>query len=152
MQVKKVSSKEIERLVKKNYGSLLSLDIFDVYMNKGKVFLATKGLPDSLVEKSFYLLHFGTLKRNEKIHLSIEGTQMVGKTAKKNIAVLDESNALRFMEGLNAACMRLIGCEKGNFVLVKLGNDFLGSGILREGYVESLVPKERRIITSMKRV
>lgn len=152
MQVKKIDSKEVEKIVEKNYGSSLSLESFDAYVKREKVFLVTKGFPISLVEKSFYLLHFGTFKRNEKIHLSIEGTQMVGKTAKRNIVLLDEENSLRFLEGLNAVPMRLIDCEIGNFVLVKLGNDFLGSGVLREGYVESLVPKERRIVRSMKRV
>ncbi len=145
MQVKKINPREIEELIKENYDSDFSLDSFNVFIRKDqKVFLASKGLPMPLIEKSDYLLHFGTIKRNRKIQLSVEGSQLVGKTAKKNIAILDEENISKFVEGLPAKPEKLIDCSVGNFVLVKHGKDFFGSGVLREGYIEGYIPKERR--------
>jgi NOL1/NOP2/fmu family ribosome biogenesis protein len=153
MQVKKVNAKEVEELIKENYGSEISLESFNVFIRKDqKVFLASKGLPVSLIEKSDYLLHFGTIKRNRKIQLSVEGSQLVGKTAKKNIVILDEENVSKFVEGLYAKPKELVDCSIGNFVLVKHGNDFFGSGVLREGYIEGYIPKERRIMKEMKKI
>jgi NOL1/NOP2/fmu family ribosome biogenesis protein len=153
MQVKKVNRKEIEDLIRENYDSKFSLKDFNVFVRKDqKVFLASKGLPTTLIEKSNYLLHFGTIKRNRKIQLSIEGSQLVGKTARKNVAVLDEENISKFVEGLLAKPKELINCEVGNFVLVKHGTDFFGSGVLRESYIEGYIPKERRIMKEMKRI
>jgi len=153
MQVKKVSSREVEELIKESYNSELSLSNFNVFLRKDqKVFLASKGIPTTLVERSDYLLYFGVIKRNRKIQLSVEGSQLVGKTAKKNIAILDEENISKFVEGLTAKPKELIDCSLGSFVLVKHGNDFFGSGILREECIEGYIPKDRRIMKGMKKI
>jgi NOL1/NOP2/fmu family ribosome biogenesis protein len=151
MQVKKIKPAEIERLLEKNYGSACNLRRFDVYMNKeGKLFLAYKGLPKHMVQESMYCLHFGTIKRNGKVHLTIEGSQMVGPTATKNLVVVDEENAYRFMEGLPTKPVQAVGCEAGNFVIVKFGTYFLGSGVMRQEFLEGYVPKERRLQKTLK--
>lgn len=153
MQVKKITHEEIEELLKKNYDSEFSLKDFDVFLKKDqKIFIAPKNLPLDLIEKTIYLLHFGNLKRNEKIQLSIEGSQLVGKSAKKNIVVLDEENSSKFAEGLKVSPKMMINCEENNFVLVKFKEDFLGSGFLRQGCVEPYISKDRKILTSMKKV
>ncbi|MCX8000518.1 MAG: hypothetical protein N3A69_16465 [Leptospiraceae bacterium] len=153
MQISKINAREIEELLKKNYGSKLSLKNFDVFLNEDqKVYISVKGLPQSFIEKSSYMFYFGTLKRNNKILLSIDASQMVGKTAVKNIAIVDEENALKFIEGLNASPKKLVDCEIGNFVLIKFKEDFLGSGVLRENYIENYVPKYRKILMSIKKV
>jgi NOL1/NOP2/fmu family ribosome biogenesis protein len=97
-------------------------------------------------------MYFGRLKRNEKIQLSVEGSQIVGRLANKNIAIVDDENISRYMEGLDCKWDKLINCEVNNFVLIKNENDFFGSGILREDKIESLVPKARRIMKTMRKV
>ena len=157
MQVKKASleeREEIEKIIEKNYGAKVDLSKYNVYINKRKeIFLAQKNLDESLIERASYFgLYFGKLKRNNKIQLSVEGSQIIGKLASKNIAILDDENIFRFMEGLPAKWKELINCEKNNFVLIKNENDFFGCGILREEAIESFVPKGRRIMTSIKKV
>jgi NOL1/NOP2/fmu family ribosome biogenesis protein len=157
MQVKKMSKEEInelKRILEKNYGASVDFSGYDCFMNKRKeIFIALKNLDDKLVENSSYLgIYFGKLKRNEKIQLSVEGSQIIGKCATKNVAILDEENIHRFMEGLECKWKELINCEKNNFVLIKNGNDFFGCGILREDKIESLVPKARRIMKTMKKI
>jgi NOL1/NOP2/fmu family ribosome biogenesis protein len=157
MQVKKMSKEEInelKRILEKNYGAYVDFSGYDCFMNKRKeIFIALKNLDDKLVESSSYLgMYFGKLKRNEKIQLSVEGSQFIGKCATKNVAILDEENIHRFMEGLECKWKELINCEKNNFVLIKNGNDFFGCGILREDKIESLVPKARRIMKTMKKI
>jgi hypothetical protein len=56
------------------------------------------------------------------------------------------------MEGLECKWNKLINCEVNNFVLIKNENDFFGSGILREDKIESLVPKARRIMKSIRKI
>ena len=85
-------------------------------------------------------------KRNQKIKLSIEGAIMVGKNAKKNIVVVGEEEAVKFVQGYDVKAEKLIEAEINNFVLVRYGNDIIGVGILREGCIENLVPKARRLV------
>ena len=71
---------------------------------------------------------------------------IVGKKANKNIAIVDEKEAVKFMEGYDVSNFKAINAELHNFIIVKNGKgDVLGTGILREGYIENLIPKARRL-------
>jgi len=156
MQAKKMSEtekKEIEKIVEKNYGSKIDLSSFDCYINKrNEIYLVSKSVEEKLITIASYAgMYFGRLKRNNKIQLSVEGSQIIGKFANKNIAIVDDENISRYMEGLTCDWVELINCEINNFVLIKNGNDFFGTGILRKDKIESLVPKARRIMKSIKK-
>jgi len=156
MQAKKMSEtekKEIEKIVEKNYGSKIDLSSFDCYINKrNEIYLVSKSVDERLITVASYAgMYFGRLKRNNKIQLSVEGSQIIGKFANKNIAIVDDENISRYMEGLTCDWVELINCEINNFVLIKNGNDFFGTGILRKDKIESLVPKARRIMKSIKK-
>jgi NOL1/NOP2/fmu family ribosome biogenesis protein len=157
MQVKKMSEnekREIERIVEKNYGAKIDLSSFDCYINnRNEIYFVSKSVKERLISiASFVGVYFGRLKRNEKIQLSVEGSQIVGKLASRNIAIVDDENISRYMEGLECKWSELINCEVNNFVLIKNGNDFFGSGILREDKIENLVPKARRIMKTIRKV
>ena len=157
MQAKKMSEnekKELERIVEKNYGAKIDLSSFDYYINnRNEIYIVSKSIDERLISIASYVgMYFGRLKRNEKIQLSVEGSQIVGKQANKNIAIVDDENLSRYIEGLECKWSELINCETNNFVLIKNGNDFFGSGILREDKIESLVPKARRIMKTMRKV
>jgi NOL1/NOP2/fmu family ribosome biogenesis protein len=157
MQVKKMSEnekKEIEKIVEKNYGAKLDLSSFDCYINnRNEIYIVSKSVDERLIPIASYVgIYFGRLKRNEKIQLSVEGSQIVGRLANKNIAIVDDENISRYMEGLECKWSELVNCEVNNFVIIKNGNDFFGSGILREDKIESLVPKARRIMKTMRKV
>jgi NOL1/NOP2/fmu family ribosome biogenesis protein len=157
MQAKKMSEDEVEalkRIIEKNYGCKVDFSSYDCYITKrNEVFLARKNLEEKLVKKASYFgFYFGKLKRNEKIQLSVEGSQLVGKNANKNIAILNDENISRFMEGLECKWEILINCETNNFVLIKHVKDFFGCGILRENKIESLIPKARRIMKTLKKI
>ena len=145
--------KEIEKIVEKNYGSKIDLSSFDCYINKrNEIYLVSKSVEEKLITIASYAgMYFGRLKRNNKIQLSVEGSQIIGKFANKNIAIVDDENISRYMEGLTCDWVELINCEINNFVLIKNGNDFFGTGILRKDKIESLVPKARRIMKSIKK-
>ncbi|MEM5815990.1 MAG: hypothetical protein QXL14_03005, partial [Candidatus Aenigmatarchaeota archaeon] len=95
MQVEEMNKNEIQNLEKilvKNYGYSIDFSNFRVFKNKeGKIYLLNKiNVNSQIISRASYLgLYFGKIKRNEKIQLSVEGSQMIGKYANKNIAILD---------------------------------------------------------------
>ncbi len=141
--------KEIERIIEKNYGAKFSLKEFAVAKGKEeKIWIATKeifNLELSKLNVNSFGLNFGKLKRNEKIHLTIEGSQIVGKLATKNLVILDEENAIKFMQGMDVKTKEKINCEYHNFTIVKCKEKILGSSLFTEQGLKNLIPKSRRI-------
>ncbi len=86
-----------------------------------------------------------------KIRLSVEGSQIIGKTAKKNMLSINKEELELWILGKditmeNSACDS--NCEPG-FIILKFHDKFdhfLGCGLLtREGIVKNYIPKERRL-------
>ncbi len=141
---------EIEKIIEKNYGGKINLKAYAVGItSKEKVWIMSKKICEldwSRLRVNAKGLYFAKLKKGGKIRFSTEGAQLVGKVAKRNVAVLDEENAKKFLRGLEARVKSCEGgCEEKNFVLVKFGEDFVGCGKFSEGKVESFVPKGRRL-------
>jgi len=90
------------------------------------------------VPEYHYGLYFGTLEKNG-IRLSIEGSFIVGKLAKKNVIELDDEDARRWMRGED------LKLPVKGYVILKWKNFFLGCGKGNGKIVKNYVPKERRI-------
>lgn len=155
MQIKKVLNRkeveEIEKIIEKNYGCRIGLKNYIVFITgEEKIWITSNDVDFNIfnVLKRCYRIgiYFGKLKRNRKIKLSIEGAMMVGKKAIKNIAILNDESALKYIHGYDVKADRIIEGELNNFVLIKNREDFIGVGILRENYIENLIPKSRRIV------
>jgi len=154
MQIKKVLNskeiKKIEEILTRNYSCDFKLREYFVFINSDdKLWIVSKDIvkfeTENLRRINSMGLYFGRLKKNNKISLSIEGCQLIGKTAKKNIVIVNEENMKKFFNG-NDIVGEQINCEVNNFVLVKFKDDFIGMGILRDGKIENLLPKSRRLI------
>jgi len=79
---------------------------------------------------------------NIGIRLSIEGTQIVGPKAGKNIVELDEEDTRKWFKGEDIEKE----CENCNgFVILKSGKDFLGTGKYVNGKILNYVGKTRRV-------
>ena len=154
MQIKKILNKkdieDIENIIYQNYGCNAGLCRQTVFItSEGKVWITSKETHYSLFDtiKRCYRIgiYFGKLKRNNKIKLSIEGALMIGRYATKNVAVIKDKEAIQYMQGYDVKPDMLINADINNFILIKHKKDILGIGILREGYIESIVPKSRRL-------
>jgi NOL1/NOP2/fmu family ribosome biogenesis protein len=155
MQIKKMKIlgknevETVENIVEKNYGTGIDLNQFLVLKTfEEKIWLATKELTDLDLSKlpvNSVGMNFGKLKRNDKINLTIEGSQMVGIKATKNVVLLDKENAEKFMQGSDVKPQQEINCEYHNFTIVKSGEDVLGSSLLTEKGIKNQLPKSRRI-------
>ena len=155
MQIEKVlgrkEKRELESRIEKNYGCKIGLEKYNIFMTKEeKIWLASPSINFSIFDilKRCYRIgiYFGKLKRNNKIKLSMEGAMIVGKKATKNVVFLDIKEAEKFMQGYDVVPDKLMEAEMHNFVIVKCGDDVIGTGILRDGYVENLIPKARRMV------
>ena len=88
-------------------------------------------------------MYFGEYKKGE-LRLSIEGSQLIGPLAKKNVVELDDKEAIAWLRGND---LNKEGDWSG-FVIVKHNDDYLGSGkYTADKRLLNFVPKARRLIS-----
>ena len=75
------------------------------------------------------------------IRLSIEGTQLLKEQITKNIFELNAEQAEQWMLGQELN----IATGKRGFLIMKFGEDFLGTGKASENKIGNFVPKSRRL-------
>lgn len=135
--------KNIKRIIKKQWDADIIPDYVFLMDDKGKIFITNReiGRIDfSKLNINNVGLYFGELRFNE-LRLSIEGSQIVGPSAKKNIIEIDNKQTQEWMQGND---IRVENKNLDGFIIIKHNNDFLGSGKHKEGKILNYVPKERR--------
>ncbi|MBU4308212.1 MAG: hypothetical protein KJ566_00245 [Nanoarchaeota archaeon] len=95
-------------------------------------------------EKKLWLeragVYFGKIEK-DGIRLSIEGSQILKDQITKNIFELDEEQAEKWMCGQEL----LIKVGQKGFIIMKCGEDFLGTGKASEEKIGNYIPKNRRL-------
>ncbi len=137
--------KEFLSSIKSQYGAVPSFFETAVFLISGreKIYLITRSVdqfPLDQINLNSAGLYIAELK-NGQIRLSIEGAQLIGPFASKNICEVQENKAKDWLQGKD---IEVEGSFDG-FVIIKQGNDFLGSGKFKDGVVFNYVPKTRRI-------
>lgn len=133
-------------LLKKQFGFEEKLDYVFLINNKNKVFIANKDIANIDLNKirinsiGLYIAEF----KNNEVRLSIEGSQIIGPNAKKNIVELDEKQAREWLKGKDIEKKT----EEQGFVILKHNNDYLGSGKVKQNIILNFVPKIRRLNVS----
>lgn len=85
-------------------------------------------------------LYVAHIMPDKTIRLSVEGSQLLGKTATRNVVDITQQQAAAWMNGEHISCDASIE----GFVIVRYGSDYLGSGKARSGELINFVPKSRR--------
>jgi len=147
-QLKILNTKEIKqilKLIENQWNAKLKLDYAFLKNNKSRVFIVNKDISTIDLEKlrinSIGMYFCET--RNDKIRLSIEGSQIVGPKAMKNIVEINSLQVKQWMKGEDLEIE-----NKGDyngFVIIKHNNDFLGTGKYKDGKVLNYVGKSRRV-------
>ncbi len=143
-----LNSKEVKAIaavVKQQWGTELSFDNGLLEGKAGDIFLISRDIERLDLQQlriNSLGLYFGQL-RNGELRLSIEGSQIVGKTATKNVVELDDSEFKLWLRGEDVE-KTLIDC--GGYVIIKHNNDFIGCGKYKDGKVLNFVPKARRVL------
>lgn len=74
------------------------------------------------------------------IRLTMDGAQLIGSFATKQIVTLTKDQAEAWLQGVSIEYKD----ERHDFVIVKHNEDILGCGRLSDGILHSYVPKSRR--------
>lgn len=142
-----LNTREVKRILNwlKEHYDIKELKIDKAFLKstKDKIYLISKKISE-LETKNLRINLIGMYfaKENQKgIRLSIEGSQIIGPKAKKNIAELSKEQIQRWIRGED---IDFKGNLKG-FVIIKHGNDFYGTGVCKEGKILNYIPKERRV-------
>jgi NOL1/NOP2/fmu family ribosome biogenesis protein len=142
--LKKSEKEKILSFLNQRFGFAKKLDYYFVKSGKNKIRIISKDFEriDLRGMKIEILgLYFARWDKNE-LRLSIEGSQIVGKYARKNVLELDKQQAGEWMGGKNFTTDAK-NVEEG-FVILKYDKDFLGCGKLLKNKVWSYIPKWRR--------
>ena len=136
--------KEIYGLVEKQWGAKIKLDFGFLRNNKNRIFVINKDISKidfSKLRLNSVGMYFCEID-SRGIRLSIEGTQIIGQKAARNIVELDEEETRKWLKGddLEKECKDCSG-----FVILKHKNDFLGNGKYANGRILNYVAKTRRV-------
>ncbi|MBI2658139.1 hypothetical protein HYX08_05595 [Candidatus Woesearchaeota archaeon] len=136
--------KELHSVIEKQWDAKIKLDYGFLQNSKGRIFMVNRGISEIDMSKlrinsvGMYFCEHDKIG----IRLSIEGSQIVGTCAKKNIIEIDDGQARKWFKGedLELECKDCTG-----FVILKNKSDFLGTGKYKEGKILNYVGKTRRI-------
>lgn len=145
-----LNSKEVKELKKKFLEQFGYEDDFSNYAfsitDKNKIYMVNRDVDkislDDLrlqIVGLYFCEDYGT-----ELRLSIEGSQIVGPKATKNVIELDKKQSRDWLKGFD---LEFEGTNK-QFVIVKCGDEYLGCGKIKENKLLNFVPKERRIRAS----
>ena len=145
-QLKILNNREIKgilNLLNNQFGFKEKFDYVFLMSSKNKIYLVNKDIGSIDLERlriDAIGLYFGELNHGE-LRLSIEGSQMIGKKANKNIIELDKKESELWSMG-NDIDKKM---DVSGFVILKHKKDFIGCGRYKEGKIFNYVPKERRL-------
>ncbi len=136
----------IERLVEQ-YGAVPT-DFKEHGFIRGKdnIYIITKDLAKANLEGmrinnlGLYIAEY-RLEKNQ-IRLSIEGSQLIGPVATKNVCEVDKEQRAEWMKGQD---LEISGDFNGH-VIIKCEGDYFGTGKYKEGKILNHVPKARRLL------
>ena len=136
--------KEILKLIENQWGAKITMDYGFLRSQKNRVFIISKDI--SKIDVSNLRLNSAGMYFCEidgvGIRLSIEGAQIVGPKATKNVVELDEEETKKWFKGedLEKECKDCSG-----FLILKHNEDFLGNGKYSNGKILNYVGKTRRV-------
>jgi len=138
--------REILGMVEEQWSAKISLDCGLLKNNKNRIFIVSKDISridTSKLRINSVGMYFCEIDR-QGIRLSIEGAQIVGPSASKNVVEIDEEEAKKWFKGedLEKECA---GCS--GFVILKNKNDYFGNGKYSNSRILNYVGKNRRILT-----
>ncbi len=147
MKLKILNTKEIKDIKKRileQWGVDFKTDYAFLLSSKNKIYLVSKDIAKLEYEKlrlQVVGLYFGEIMKNKEIRLSIEGSQLIGREAKKNVVEISRSQVKKWLFGEDLR----IKTEKEGFVIVKSNDDFMGTGKIKGNELLNFIPKTRRI-------
>lgn len=124
----------MRELLKKQFDAELELK----FKIKGKRRVFAYRECDVKVREQSSGVYFGRIEK-DGLRLSIEGSFLVGRVAKKGVLEVDEDEAIRWLKGED------LERNFEGYCILKWGEYFLGCGKGNGKIIKNFVPKERRL-------
>ncbi len=108
------------------------------------IWIMSEDIPKDLYGINRIGLRFARgISKNPKITTAV--LQIFGKYATKNVVYINEEQLKDYLKGKDVEVGELSGVERGQ-VIVKFGEDVIGSGLYDGKNIKNQIPKARRII------
>lgn len=119
----------------------LKLDYAFLQNNKYKIYLISKDI-NKINTNNLRVNGLGLyfLNISKGLRLSIEGSQIIGKKATKNIHEINDKELKDWLRGYDLDCKNTEG-----YKLIKNKDDFYGVGFAKENKIKNYIPRYRRI-------
>lgn len=143
-----LSAKELKPVLvflKEHFGVEKKFE-FGWYLSKERLFCISRDVElVNLTELNVNAagLYIGEWKNGE-LRLSVDGSQIVGPFASKNIVELSDEELLAWLRG--EVLEKKV--ENQGIVFIHHDKDFVGCGKVKEGKILNFVPKIRRLMTA----
>jgi NOL1/NOP2/fmu family ribosome biogenesis protein len=130
-------------LLEKQWGFKAKLDYVFLMNDKSNIFITNRDFSRIELKKlriNNIGVYFGEIMDGERLRLSIEGSQIIGDGAKKNIAQLNDKETLEWLQGNTV--------EKDfpdGILIIRTPYGYAGSGTIKNRVIQNYVPKARRI-------
>lgn len=138
--------KEILEKLEDQYG-ITKIQGILILVGKERIFLYQGSMNEEEIrklEQIIYIERIGTYIakiQENKIRLSIEGSQILKDQITKNIFDLNEEQATEWMMGRELN----ISSGKIDYLIMRYKNDFLGTGKASQNKITNFIPKNRRL-------
>ena len=136
-------TKPILKLIGEQWGAEAELDYFFVKNNNNKIFIVSRKISEIEFERlriNSLGLYLGELAK-DGFRLSIEGSQIIGPSAKKNIADINNDELRKWLKGED---LEKETAAEG-YAILRHEGDFVGCGKVKENKILNFVPKARRV-------
>lgn len=136
--------KHLVAILKDQYGYTGDLPFVVLKNRKNKLYIVNREIERLTLEDhrvDSYGLYIGELY-NSQVRLSIEGAQLIGPHASKNIVELEGEQFEQWMKRFNIPWEEDPG---QGFLIVKHKNDFIGCGKFANGAIHNYVSKSRAL-------
>jgi NOL1/NOP2/fmu family ribosome biogenesis protein len=136
--------KFFKKLIKEQWDADFKDDFAFLINTKNKIYIANKDIGKVDLDKltiNTVGMYFGEY-RKEQLRLSIEGSQLIGPLAKKNVVEIPDVFVVPWLKGIDIA----LKVKQEGFVIIKNKSDFMGCGKVMEDKILNFVPKARRLM------
>ncbi|NQU78710.1 hypothetical protein HQ545_02985 [Candidatus Woesearchaeota archaeon] len=141
--------KTINKQVSAQWGCEIDRSLVWLLSNKNKLYTSTEDIANidwSLLRIDTMGSYIATVD-DKGVRLSIEGSQMLGPKAEKNIVDIDKKELKSWLRGNDIERIP----ENDGFIIIRHEKDFVGCGKVTKKGIMNFVPKARRIAPAKPR-
>jgi NOL1/NOP2/fmu family ribosome biogenesis protein len=139
--------KQIKKKIDEHWGCDFQGDYFWFKSSSDKLYVISKDatkIDFSKLRIDSVGMYFAR-ESDDGLRLSIEGSQLVGKIAAKNMLEIDEYEIKEWLSGQELSTIDMDLSNISGYVIIKHKNDFFGCGKVTQNSILNFVPKVRRV-------